>query len=158
MIPRRSPRYLLLLALATTWILAVTAPVLHSVGSLSGDWLYLFFSPICHQSPDRSFFWMGRQLAVCHRCFGIYLGFWVGILLLPILRGLLKWLLLRPRRILLFVLPMALDVVLDNHAASRFLTGFVAGFPAALFTWVGLEQLPLSPTSLLRRFHEPRAT
>jgi uncharacterized membrane protein len=29
---------------------------------------------ICHQRPDRSFFFHGRQVAVCARCTGLYLG------------------------------------------------------------------------------------
>jgi uncharacterized membrane protein len=29
---------------------------------------------VCHQRPDRSFFFHGRQLAVCARCTGLYLG------------------------------------------------------------------------------------
>ena len=39
---------------------------------------------ICHQRPERSFFWDGHQLPVCARCTGLYLsgaaGFvaWVG--------------------------------------------------------------------------------
>jgi uncharacterized membrane protein len=40
---------------------------------------------ICHQLPERSFFWGGQQLPVCARCTGLYLsgaaGFliWLGI-------------------------------------------------------------------------------
>jgi uncharacterized membrane protein len=29
----------------------------------------------CHQKPERSFFWKGRQFPVCARCTGIHLGF-----------------------------------------------------------------------------------
>jgi uncharacterized membrane protein len=29
---------------------------------------------ICHQRPERSFFVFGRQVAVCARCSGLYLG------------------------------------------------------------------------------------
>ncbi|HEY2434127.1 MAG TPA: DUF2085 domain-containing protein [Vicinamibacterales bacterium] len=29
---------------------------------------------ICHQRPERSFFFHGRQLAVCARCTGLYFG------------------------------------------------------------------------------------
>ena len=42
------------------------------------DLAVLFFdavgSVICHQLPDRSFFLYGRQLPVCARCTGLYLG------------------------------------------------------------------------------------
>ncbi|HYE84960.1 MAG TPA: DUF2085 domain-containing protein, partial [Vicinamibacterales bacterium] len=29
---------------------------------------------ICHQQPERSFFWDGQQLPVCARCAGLYLS------------------------------------------------------------------------------------
>lgn len=28
----------------------------------------------CHQRPDRSFFWRGRQIPICARCFGLTIG------------------------------------------------------------------------------------
>lgn len=42
----------------------------------------------CHQLPERSFHWKGRQFPVCARCTGVYLGemvalfghFWLGSL------------------------------------------------------------------------------
>ena len=30
---------------------------------------------VCHQKPERSFFWKGKQFPVCARCTGIYLGY-----------------------------------------------------------------------------------
>lgn len=41
----------------------------------------LAFSPICHQEAARSPFFAGEQLAVCHRCSGIYAGLLAGALL-----------------------------------------------------------------------------
>lgn len=35
---------------------------------------------ICHQRPERSFFWEGHQLPVCARCTGLYLSSGVGLL------------------------------------------------------------------------------
>lgn len=34
----------------------------------------MFYSTVCHQNPDKSFFYNGLQLLVCARCFGIYCG------------------------------------------------------------------------------------
>ena len=34
---------------------------------------------ICHQRPDRSFFWDGHQFPVCARCTGLYLSAAIGM-------------------------------------------------------------------------------
>lgn len=34
---------------------------------------------ICHQRPERSFFWQAHQLPVCARCTGLYLSSAVGL-------------------------------------------------------------------------------
>src|SRR5262245_32801896 len=44
---------------------------------------------ICHQRPERSFFWDGHQFPVCARCTGIYLS---GVM------GLTGWLALKMAR------------------------------------------------------------
>ena len=46
---------------------------------------YAVFSSVCHQLPERSFFFRGFPLAVCGRCLGIYLGFSAGTILYPFL-------------------------------------------------------------------------
>ena len=46
----------------------------------------LFFAPICHQTPGRSFHLLGHPLAVCARCTGIYLGFLLGVAMFPFLK------------------------------------------------------------------------
>ncbi|MCL2434314.1 MAG: DUF2085 domain-containing protein [Clostridia bacterium] len=33
----------------------------------------------CHQLPERSFFWRGRQFPVCARCTGLFAGFLLGL-------------------------------------------------------------------------------
>ena len=33
----------------------------------------------CHQLPERSFFWRGRQFPVCARCTGVYIGEIAGL-------------------------------------------------------------------------------
>ena len=45
--------------------------------------LFIIFSVggvICHQLPERSFFWDGHQLPVCARCTGLYLSAGAGLL------------------------------------------------------------------------------
>jgi len=40
----------------------------------SGVFLYLLFDPVCHQLPERSFFFLDIPFPVCIRCTSIYLG------------------------------------------------------------------------------------
>ena len=42
--------------------------------------IYSFGAVICHQLPERSFFLDGRQLPVCARCTGLYVGAGAGLL------------------------------------------------------------------------------
>lgn len=44
------------------------------------------FSSVCHQIPGRSPHLNGIQLAVCHRCFGIYAALTATALFFPMLR------------------------------------------------------------------------
>jgi len=35
----------------------------------------------CHQMPERSFFWKEYQFPVCARCFGMLIGYLLGVLI-----------------------------------------------------------------------------
>jgi uncharacterized membrane protein len=66
---------------AVVWAVALpAAAMLASLESpgvpsyLSALTVYAIASIVCHQLPDRSFFLWGRQLPVCARCMGIYVG------------------------------------------------------------------------------------
>ena len=100
-----------------------------------------FFHSACHQLPQRSFSFNGQSLAVCHRCLGLYLGFWVGLVLLPHLHTLRSQILKTPRCELLCTLPLLLDVVITNSVWSRLATGMIATFPIAFLVEHTLEQL-----------------
>jgi uncharacterized membrane protein len=41
--------------------------------------VYAFGALICHQRPERSFFWGSHQFPVCARCTGIYLSSAAGL-------------------------------------------------------------------------------
>jgi len=59
----------------------LAAPLLATFGHLlPAALLYSSFSPVCHQDPGRSFELLGHQLAVCHRCSGIYFGLFLASL------------------------------------------------------------------------------
>lgn len=49
------------------------------------QWQHRTFSSLCHQMAGRSFWINGQPMAVCSRCIGIYSGFALGWMLLPIL-------------------------------------------------------------------------
>lgn len=139
----RGFRYWALLMSTSFWLLLVAWPVLSpKLGWGPAGWVYLVFKPVCHQLSSRSFHPFGHQLAVCTRCTGIYLGFWLGLLILPGWRRLSGRLLAQPRILLLFALPMFVNVLLpDNTPWGRFATGLLAGFPVSLFVWIALEQI-----------------
>ncbi len=106
------------------------APALSaSAYSLAALAIFLFFSPVCHQDPARSFWILGAPVAVCARCLGIYLGAAAG-----------AWI-PAPRRMLLSGLALfaALNLadVLTEAAAwhgnwklTRFLLGALLGLAA----------------------------
>jgi uncharacterized membrane protein len=67
------------LALAVS---AMVAPALLTHGiPVLGLSLERGFAIVCHQRPERSFLLFGSTVAVCSRCFGIYLGAAAGLLL-----------------------------------------------------------------------------
>lgn len=80
--------YFAILVLSLIWILMIfTAPLLSGTegfSSLISDFLYLFFSKVCHQEDSRSFHFLGNKLGVCSRCIWIYAGFFTGTALYPL--------------------------------------------------------------------------
>jgi uncharacterized membrane protein len=114
---------------------------------------------ICHQRPERSFFFHGHQLAVCARCTGIYAGAAVAAPLavlaaLPVS----GW----PARVLLILaaLPTAVTWTLEFAGVMAFsnsvrsVAGLPLGFAAA---WLVLSTLSLrrpSPIGIAHRTSE----
>ena len=76
-------------------------------------------SVICHQRPERSFFWDTHQFPVCARCTGLYLSAGAGILAWIAIKSSTSW---RARRV-------------DPRAARTFL--IVAAVPTALSLMTG---------------------
>ncbi len=60
------------------------APLLRARGKPSGSWLGLAYRPLCHQIGERSFGLQGQPLAVCARCEGLYVGGWVGLVIVAV--------------------------------------------------------------------------
>jgi uncharacterized membrane protein len=122
--------------------LVLAAPWAAHRGSWIAPLLYAFFDPVCHQIAERSFHLWHQPFAVCHRCTGLYLGFALGIVVWPTLPIAATRLLERPRTIVLFSIPLAIDaVLLANTPASRFATGLIAAFPVALLVLAAAAEL-----------------
>lgn len=82
---------------------------------------------LCHQKPERSFFYKGKQFPVCARCTGIHLGYFAfPLFLFGIVRIPLLW-------TILLILPTYLDGAiqaffnLESTNFRRFVTGLMAG-------------------------------
>lgn len=122
--------------------MVVAAPLAAASSGWAAPLLYEFFAPVCHQIAERSFHLAGHALAVCHRCFGFYVGFTLGLAVLPSVRRFRDWLLDRPRRILFFLAPTAIDWLLPmNTPASRFGTALLASAGIALLVWAAIDQI-----------------
>lgn len=50
----------------------------------AGQWQHKAFYSLCHQMAERSFWVNGQPMAVCSRCMGIYSGFALGWMVLPL--------------------------------------------------------------------------
>jgi uncharacterized membrane protein len=115
-----------------TCMLILAAPLLELHGRpTAAAFIYLFFSFICHQIPERSFLISGYAFAVCHRCSGIYLGMFLGTFLgNRTIRNCIK-----ARRVLLpcAIVPISLDALASfagfwtGFALIRFSTGLLFG-------------------------------
>ena len=140
----RTYRYFGLILASSLWLgIIFLAPLLRSWESSFSGFVYLFFSSICHQETERCFSLAGYPLGVCARCTGLYLGFWIGLIVLPHWRFLSYRLAEKPRIVLLFMLPMAVDVLLPgiNTHWSRLISGVLASFPVSIFVWWGISQI-----------------
>jgi len=138
--------YASLMTLAVLWAaLILAAPWLmaerHFLASAA---IYKGFSAVCHQAPERSFFFQGQPMGVCSRCASIYAGFIIGLLLYPFLRDLREDR-FPPRWILIGAgIPTAIDFtggilgIFANTFLSRALTGILFGAVAAFYVTPGL--------------------
>jgi len=147
--------YLLFLIALCLWCsLIIATPLVAKSGHRFGSGLlYLFFSKICHQIPDRSFFIFGKQLAVCSRCTGIYFGFLIGAVFYPIIFKLNHIKTLPRKYLLLACIPIAIDILIrifhlaENTFASRSITGLILGAITALLVIPTILSIKLKITT-----------
>ncbi|WP_461815869.1 DUF2085 domain-containing protein [Faecalimonas sp.] len=86
----------------------------------------------CHQMPERSFFYRGKQFPVCARCTGVFIGQLLSILLFKI--GEISNL-----TAVLFCLIMFMDWFIQykfnfkSNNIRRLITGFMCGYALGNF-------------------------
>ncbi len=152
--------YRLILISSFVWLfLIILPPLLMQLGGVFekfASYIYLAFSPLCHQEEERSFSLAGFQLAVCSRCTMIYAGFFAAVVAYPMFRRLGNintpslWLLIIP------LILLALDVIIDNAGifrntfVTRSITGFAIGFALTFFLIPGFIRFFYEVTSFFR--------
>ena len=130
------------------WVLSALwfAAILAAPGA-ELEWVYRFFSAICHQAPDRSWHLAGLPLPVCIRCTSIYAGFLAALSVrLPARTLFLRFALAA------MVLEFVVARVWIDWEPARALSGLLFGLAAAGFVNLGVGEL------LARRDSLPRAT
>jgi uncharacterized membrane protein len=133
-----------------------------------GQLLFLLYTPLCHQLPERSFHIYGYQVCYCHRCTAMYTSLLLAGLLFGPLR---RW--LRPAPLWiggLLLLPMLLDGgthLVDDllglglrgggdaigtlNFALRMLTGMLVGVAVLIVLYPRLERDLRQPDTLIAR-------
>ncbi|MDH7515840.1 MAG: DUF2085 domain-containing protein [Bacteroidota bacterium] len=118
----------------------------------------LFFAPVCHQDPARSFMLFGVPLSVCNRCAGVYIAFTLTFLSFPLVERFSGRVNLSACAFGALLLPMLLDYALDvagvfsNSAMTRAGSGALAGVGLAIFFYRAIGTFtPASIRSLFTR-------
>ena len=141
--------YLSFLLVVSLWcFMIIAAPLLatYEFPILSGI-IYIFFSKICHQMSDRSFFMLGKQFAVCSRCTGLYFGFLLGTILYPVIHKFKSNWIPKKKYFYLALIPIAIDIgirflrIAENTFTSRLITGLILGAFTVFFVLPGFLSL-----------------
>jgi uncharacterized membrane protein len=129
-------------------LLILAAPLTLAAGHVNlGLTIYLAFSNLCHQNPDRSFFIAGHKFAVCARCTGLYFGFAMAVLVYPLVKSLRSVETAERKWLFMAAAPMAVDFGLgflgiwENTQFSRFSTGALLGVVSVFYIIPGLIDL-----------------
>jgi uncharacterized membrane protein len=138
------------------WLALIVAPPFLITKGMEGlaTQIYAFYSYICHQKPERSFYVLGYQLAVCSRCFGVYFGLLAGTATYPIWRNVDNVEPLPRIWLFLSLVPIGIDWTLgvlgiwENTFASRFITGMILGSACAVFVIPALVEIVRNLTGL----------
>lgn len=141
--------WLITVAVVFVWLSLIVLPPIFAANGNTGvsSPLYHFFSFLCHQMPDRSFHVLEHQFAVCSRCFGVYFGLLLGLVIYPLWRSIEN---IDPLpRLWLFasMVPIGIDWLLgmldiwQNNHASRLITGLILGVGCATYIMPALVEI-----------------
>ena len=115
------------------------APYLYDKNRFLSLLIYDIYSQICHQMPERSYYIFNHKMGVCARCFGIYTGVLLGMLIYPFIRRLDNFKTPNKWYLILALTPMGIDGTTqllglrESFNELRFITGFIAGFVALFY-------------------------
>ncbi len=137
------------LAVVLIWVLLILlAPLTKANGFVFiSSPLYQFFSYLCHQMSERSFFVDGGQFGVCSRCFGVYFGLFLGFAVYPLWRSVEAIEPLPRFWLFLSLIPVGVDWSLtafgiwENTQPSRFITGLILGAACSAYIVPGLVEI-----------------
>lgn len=100
--------------------------------------IYTVYEYVCHQQPAYSFQLNGAPLALCIRCTAIYVGFFVGTIVLPIVNSRILSYTQYRFYIVVLAIPMIVDFLASwttgysSTVATRIVSGGLFGIGAAL--------------------------
>ncbi len=148
-IDARKKLYFLFLSAVATWcLMIVMTPILAHFNYKFGAGLsYFFFSKICHQIPERSFFIFGKQFAVCSRCTGLYFGFLLSTAIYPFIIKFDKNWIPETKMLIIAAIPIAIDIsirfaqIAENTFTTRLITGLILGAATPFFVLPGILSL-----------------
>jgi uncharacterized membrane protein len=128
-------------------LMTLAAPFLRPRSPRFSALLYAVFAPLCHQDPARCFSLAGYPVAVCGRCLGIDLGFVLGALVYPFIRGFSRPHPPAVRSFFLASLPIVLDVagnvsgLWSTPIGARFAVGLLWGSVLPAYFIAGVREL-----------------
>lgn len=108
---------------------------------------YLMFGIICHQNPERSYFIREHQMPVCARCFGIYAGIFIGLLIYPFFKKTDNTVMPKIKYFILFSIPILFDgmsQILRLYPSPhyvRLITGILASAAGVFYILPLLNQI-----------------
>lgn len=153
------------LAVVIFWVLLILAAPVAKVNSLTSfsPPLYNFFSYLCHQIPERSFYIEGEPFGVCARCFGVYFGIVAGFAIYPLWRRVDAFEPLSKVWLFLSLIPITIDWAVtyfgywENNHISRFITGLILGIACATYIVPAIVEIVRNLSLRKRTFAAPES-